>query len=43
MSNLVNTWTNQSKKFTQDDAHVFARPDQLKEEFINVIDLVLYI
>ena len=29
--------------FTQDDAHIFARPDQLKEEFINVIDLVLYI
>ena len=29
--------------FTQDDAHIFARPDQLKEEFINVIDLVLYL
>ena len=29
--------------FTQDDAHIFARPDQLKEEFINVIDLVLFI
>ena len=27
--------------FTQDDAHVFCRPDQLKEEFIRVIDLVL--
>ncbi len=29
--------------FTQDDAHIFARPDQLKKEFIDVIDLVLYI
>ena len=29
--------------FTQDDAHIFCRPDQLKEEFMNVIDIVLYI
>jgi threonyl-tRNA synthetase len=29
--------------FTQDDAHLFCRPDQLKEEFKSVIDLVLYI
>ncbi len=29
--------------FTQDDAHVFCRPDQLLEEFQNVIDLVLYV
>ncbi|MDR1897285.1 MAG: threonine--tRNA ligase, partial [Prevotellaceae bacterium] len=29
--------------FTQDDAHIFCRPDQLKEEFCKVIDLVLYI
>lgn len=29
--------------FTQDDAHLFVRPDQLKDEFINVIDLVLYV
>ncbi len=29
--------------FTQDDAHIFCRPDQLKDEFKNVIDLVLYI
>ncbi|MBI5218039.1 MAG: threonine--tRNA ligase [Bacteroidia bacterium] len=29
--------------FTQDDAHLFCRPDQLKEEFIKVIDIVLYI
>ncbi len=29
--------------FTQDDAHLFVRPDQVKQEFINVIDLVLYI
>jgi threonyl-tRNA synthetase len=27
--------------FTQDDAHIFCRPDQVKEEFIKVIDLVL--
>ena len=29
--------------FTQDDAHIFCAPDQLKDEFKNVIDLVLYI
>ncbi|MBS4014036.1 MAG: threonine--tRNA ligase [Bacteroidetes bacterium] len=29
--------------FTQDDAHIFCRPDQLKEEFIKVIDIVLLI
>ncbi len=29
--------------FTQDDAHLFVRPDQLKEEFMKVIDIVLYI
>ena len=29
--------------FTQDDAHIFCQPDQLKEEFIKVIDIVLYI
>ena len=29
--------------FTQDDAHIFCRPDQLKEEFMKVIDIVLYI
>ncbi len=29
--------------FTQDDAHLFCRPDQIKEEFIKVIDIVLYI
>ena len=29
--------------FTQDDAHLFVRPDQVKEEFKNVIDLVLYV
>ena len=26
--------------FTQDDAHIFCRPNQLKEEFIKVIDIV---
>jgi len=29
--------------FTQDDAHIFCRPDQVKEEFQKVIDLVLYV
>lgn len=29
--------------FTQDDAHIFCTPDQLKEEFKNVIDLTLYV
>jgi len=28
--------------FTQDDAHIFCRPDQVKEEFVKVIDLVLH-
>lgn len=29
--------------FTQDDAHVFCRPDQVEEEFVKIIDLVLYV
>ncbi len=29
--------------FTQDDAHIFCRPDQVKEEFLKVIDIVLLI
>ncbi|MBL0744315.1 threonine--tRNA ligase [Chryseolinea lacunae] len=29
--------------FTQDDAHIFCRPDQVKEEFLKVIDLVLHV
>jgi len=29
--------------FTQDDAHIFCRPDQVKEEFLGVIDIVLLI
>jgi threonyl-tRNA synthetase len=29
--------------FTQDDAHLFCRPEQVKEEFVKVIDLVLYV
>jgi len=29
--------------FTQDDAHIFCRPDQVKNEFVKVIDLVLYV
>ena len=26
--------------FTQDDAHIFCRPDQVKTEFINVMDII---
>ncbi len=29
--------------FTQDDAHLFCRPDQVLEEFKKVIDLVMYV
>jgi threonyl-tRNA synthetase len=29
--------------FTQDDAHLFCTPEQVKEEFKSVIDLVLYV
>lgn len=29
--------------FTQDDAHIFCRPDQVSDEFKKVIDLVLYV
>ena len=29
--------------FTQDDAHIFCTPDQLNDEFNNVIDLSLYV
>ncbi|UCG27816.1 MAG: threonine--tRNA ligase [Bacteroidales bacterium] len=29
--------------FTQDDAHIYCRPDQLEEEFIKVIDIVFII
>lgn len=29
--------------FTQDDAHIFCMPDQVKSEFLAVIDIVLYI
>jgi len=31
------------RSFTQDDAHHFCRPDQLREEFKRIIDLVLYV
>ncbi len=31
------------RSFTQDDAHLFVRPDQLKEEFEKVIDIILYV
>ncbi len=31
------------RSFTQDDAHMFVRPDQIKEEFKKVIDLILYV
>ncbi len=29
--------------FTQDDAHIFCRPDQLKDEFKKVMDIIFYI
>jgi threonyl-tRNA synthetase len=29
--------------FTQDDAHIFCRPEQVKEEFKKVIEIVLYV
>ena len=28
------------RSFTQDDAHIFCRPDQVKEEFIRVMDII---
>ncbi|MCQ2115543.1 MAG: threonine--tRNA ligase [Bacteroidales bacterium] len=31
------------RSFTQDDAHLFVRPDQIKEEFEKVIDIILYV
>ena len=31
------------RSFTQDDAHMFVTPDQLKGEFEKVIDLILYV
>ena len=32
-----------ARGFTQDDAHIFCTPEQLNEEFMGVIDLVLYV
>ena len=29
--------------FTQDDAHIFCTPDQVKEEFLNVMDIIMLI
>ena len=31
------------RSFTQDDAHLFCRPDQLKDEFMKVMGIILYI
>jgi threonyl-tRNA synthetase len=31
------------RSFTQDDAHIFCRPDQLRDEFMKVMDIILYI
>ena len=31
------------RSFTQDDAHLFVRPDQIKEECCKVIDIILYV
>jgi len=32
-----------TRGFTQDDAHIFCRPDQVQAEFEKVVDLVLYV
>ncbi|XWN35370.1 MAG: threonine--tRNA ligase [Roseivirga sp.] len=32
-----------TRGFTQDDAHIFCRPDQVQTEFEKVVDLVLYV
>ncbi len=29
--------------FTQDDAHIFCTPEQIKDEFLKVMDIILYI
>ena len=29
--------------FTQDDAHIFCAPEQIKDEFLKVMDIILYI
>ncbi|MBR5638815.1 MAG: threonine--tRNA ligase [Muribaculaceae bacterium] len=31
------------RSFTQDDAHLFCTPEQLKQEFLNVMDIINYI
>lgn len=31
------------RSFTQDDAHIFCRPDQVKEEFLRVMDIIAII
>ncbi|MFA8300839.1 MAG: threonine--tRNA ligase [Hyphomicrobiales bacterium] len=31
------------RSFTQDDAHIFCTPDQIKDEFKGVIDIIMYI
>jgi len=31
------------RSFTQDDAHIFCRPDQIKDEFLKVVDIILII
>lgn len=31
------------RSFTQDDAHIFCRPDQVKEEFLKVMDIIFII
>lgn len=31
------------RSFTQDDAHLFCTPDQLKQEFLNVMSIIVYV
>jgi len=37
------SWSDPGERLYPDDAHIFCRPDQVKEEFIKVIDLVLHV
>ena len=38
-SGELHGWT-RVRSFTQDDAHIFCRPDQVKEEFLKVMDII---
>ncbi len=41
MSRVVNLHgLTRVRSFTQDDAHIFCRPDQVKDEFLRVMDII---